>query len=99
MNHWFRWDGDDLLLWVRVKPKSTRDAFDVIEADGIAVRITAPPVDGRANQHILAWLAKQFRVAKSAVHIESGHKSKWKRIRISEPKRLPEALAQELTRS
>jgi len=98
VSRWFRWDGDDLLLWIRVKPKSTRDAFDAIEEDGIAVRVTAPPVDGKANQHILAWLARQFQVAKSAVRIENGERSKRKRVRISAPKRIPEALENVLAR-
>lgn len=98
MSRWFRWEDDDLLLWIRVKPRSTRDAFDQIEADSIALRITAPPVDGKANRHILAWLARQFRVAKSAVRIENGERSKRKRIRISGPRRIPEALENLLAR-
>jgi uncharacterized protein (TIGR00251 family) len=86
---WFRWDGNDLLLWVRAQPKSSRNGFAEVLEDAIKVRITAPPVDGKANQHLQAWLAKQFRVAKRDVHIETGESSRRKRIRIHEPKLIP----------
>ena len=88
-NNWYRWDGEDLLLWVRAQPKSSRDAFAEVLEDAIKLRITAPPVDGKANKHLQAWLAKQFRVAKSAVRIESGESSRRKRIRIQAPKQIP----------
>jgi len=54
------------------------------------VRITAPPVDGRANSHLLAWLAGQFGVAKTAITIESGQSSPLKRIRVKNPGRMPD---------
>ncbi len=89
---WFRWDGDDLLLFVKVQPRAARDAFAEVLDDAIKVRITAPPVEGKANAHLAAWLARQFRVPKSAVRIESGESSRRKRIRITAPSRLPSAL-------
>lgn len=89
---WFRWDGEDLLLWVKVQPRAARDAFAEVLDDAIKVRITAPPVDGKANAHLAAWLARQFRVPKSAVRIESGESSRRKRIRISSPALIPSAL-------
>ncbi len=91
-NAWYRWDGEDLLLWVRAQPKSSRDAFAEVLEDAIKLRITAPPVDGKANKHLQAWLAKQFRVAKSAVSIESGESSRRKRVRIQAPRQIPRTL-------
>ncbi|BAN68283.1 DUF167 family protein [endosymbiont of unidentified scaly snail isolate Monju] len=91
-DEWFRWDGEDLLLWVKVQPRAARDAFAEVLDDAIKVRITAPPVDGKANAHLTAWLARQFRVPKSAVRIESGESSRRKRIRISSPSLIPSAL-------
>lgn len=90
---WFRWDGEDLLLWVRVQPRASRDGFAEVLDDAIKIRITAPPVEGKANAHLGAWLARQFRVAKSAVRIESGETSRRKRVRICDPVQIPSALS------
>ncbi len=89
---WCLRDGEDLLLWVKVQPRAARDAFAEVLDDAIKVRITAPPVDGKANAHLRAWLARQFRVPKSAIHIETGESSRRKRIRISAPSLIPPAL-------
>ncbi len=88
----FRWDGEDLLLWVKVQPRASRDGFAEVLDDAIKVRITAPPVEGRANTHLAAWLARQFRVSKSAVCIESGESGRRKRIRICAPSQIPSPL-------
>jgi len=91
-DEWFRWDGEDLLLFVKVQPRAAHDAFAEVLDDAIKIRITAPPVEGKANAHLAAWLARQFRVPKSAVRIESGESSRRKCIRISTPSRIPPAL-------
>ncbi|RMG37204.1 MAG: YggU family protein [Gammaproteobacteria bacterium] len=93
---WYRWDGEDLLLWVRVQPRASRDGFAEVVGDAIKVRITAPPVDGKANTHLTTWLARQFRVAKSAIQIESGETSRRKRVRICEPVQIPPALSEKM---
>jgi uncharacterized protein (TIGR00251 family) len=89
---WCRWDGPDLLLMLKLQPRASRDAFAEAQDGRLRVRITAPPVEGRANAHLLAWLARQFGVARSAVSIETGHASTLKRVRIRAPRRLPDIL-------
>ena len=86
---WYRWDGPDLLLMLKLQARASHDAFAEPRHGRLRVRITAPPVDGKANAHLLAWLAEQFGVAKSAVSIESGHGSALKRVRVKAPGRLP----------
>lgn len=85
----FRLEGSDLLLWLRVQPKSSRDGFGEVLDDAIKLRITAPPVDGKANAYLVNWLARQFGVSKSAVCVESGGNSRRKRVRIQSPRKLP----------
>ena len=87
---WYRWEGGDLLLDLKVQPRASRDGFAAPQQDRLRVRITAPPVDGQANAHLIGWLAKQFGVARSAVSVESGETSRMKRIRIRSPGRLPD---------
>ena len=90
MGNWYRWDGGDLLLSLKLQPRASRDSFVEPGGDHLRVRITAPPVDGQANAHLTAWLASKFGVARSAVTIEAGQTSPLKRVRVSSPKRLPE---------
>jgi len=86
---WFHWDGTDLVLRLRVQPKASRDEFAGPQERSYRVRITAPPVDGKANAHLIKFLAKAFGVSKTAVTLESGETSREKRIRICSPSRLP----------
>lgn len=68
-------DGPTLAL--RVTPKSSRDAVTGLHvaADGavaLAVRVTAPPDKGKANQAVIALLARTFRLPKSAFTLIAG---------------------------
>lgn len=94
MEAWYRWQGDDLVLNLRLQPRSTRDGFAEVQADRLRVRVSSPPADGRANAHLIAWLAKQFGVARSAVSIEAGQTSRLKRVRVTSPNRLPDIFFQ-----
>jgi uncharacterized protein (TIGR00251 family) len=76
-----RWDGDDLVLDLRVQPRAASDGLDVL-GERLKLRITAPPVDGRANRHIIRYLARILGVAKSAVAIEAGENGRDKRVRV-----------------
>jgi len=86
-----RWDGDDLVVPVRVVPRAAGDAV-LPEQDCLKVRLTAPPVDGRANEALCRVLGKLFGVPKSRVVVEQGAGSRTKRVRIVAPGRIPEYL-------
>jgi uncharacterized protein (TIGR00251 family) len=90
----FQWQGDDLLLDIRVQPRASSDGFAEELGGRIKLRITAPPVDGKANSHLIALLAKTFRVAKKDISIISGETGRNKRIRIRRPAHLPEIIRQ-----
>jgi len=85
------WDGTDLVLAVRVVPRASADAV-VPERECLKVRLTAPPVEGKANQHLCRVLAELFRVPKSRVVVDRGATSRVKQVRIIEPRELPEFL-------
>lgn len=90
--NWYRWDGEDLLLSLRVQPRASQNAFAEVQESVLRVRITAPPVDGKANAHLETWLARTFKVARSAVTIEQGHSGRNKRVRIHAPQTIPAGL-------
>jgi len=79
------WAGrpDGVAITVRVTPRSSRDIFAAGTVDHFTARLTAPPVDGAANDALIAVVAKAFGVPKRAVSLLSGDTSRLKRLQIS----------------
>jgi len=50
-------------------------------------------VDGQANAHLVKYLAKQFRVAKSQVLLEKGEMGRHKQVKILNPQQIPTEVA------
>ena len=71
----------NLELDIRVQPRAGRNAIE-IDGERITVRVTAAPESGKANNAVVALLAKRLGVPKRSVQIVRGHKSRDKRIRI-----------------
>jgi len=95
MPGWYTWQGNDLLLNVHIQPRARQDEICGIHGEALKIRITAPPVDGKANAHLTAFLARQCQLSKAAVTVVSGESSRQKRLRLhlQEPT-LPAVLAQ-----
>jgi uncharacterized protein (TIGR00251 family) len=74
---------DEALLHIRVTPRARRNAIGPMEDGMLAVRLVAPPVEGAANKALIAFLAEAFGVSRSAVRVESGERSRHKRVRVS----------------
>ena len=87
------WQSDDLVLRLVIQPKASRDSLVGLHGDELKVAITAPPVDGQANTHLVKFLAKQFKVAKSQVSIEKGELGRHKQVRITHPQNIPAEVA------
>lgn len=88
MSH-FEWQGEDLILRIRVQPRSSQEGFAEVLGEQIKLRVNAPPVDGKANAQVIRYLAKSFGVPKAQITILSGETGRDKRIRISNPRSLP----------
>jgi uncharacterized protein (TIGR00251 family) len=73
----------EMLLKVYLQPKASKNEIVGSYRDGIKVRVTAAPVEGRANEALLRFLAKEFGMPPSSVEIVRGHRSREKLIRIS----------------
>ena len=86
---YFRWDGDDLILDCHLQPKASKDEFACLYGERLRIRLTAPPLDGKANAQLLGFLGLAFGVAKSQVTLLTGESSRQKRVRIHAPKKLP----------
>ena len=68
---------------VRVLPRSRRDEVVGLHGDALKIRLTAPPVEGKANRALQEFLAGRLGVSRSAVEILSGHASRQKRVRVA----------------
>jgi uncharacterized protein (TIGR00251 family) len=73
----------EILLKVYLQPKSSRNEIVGPYRDGIKVRVTAAPVEGKANEVLLRFLAKQLGVPLSSIEIVRGHRSREKIIRVA----------------
>jgi len=87
--HWYRWDGEALLLRLRVQPRARANALGEPVGDALRVRVRAPPVDGKANAALVKFLAETFAVPRKQVVLTSGVHSRTKALRIELPQRLP----------
>lgn len=89
MDTHYRWQGQDLVLQCHIQPRASRDEFCGLHGDRLKIRLKAPPVDGKANAHLLGFLAKAFGVARSRVSLLQGKTSRAKTVRIEGPTSLP----------
>jgi uncharacterized protein len=67
---------------VRVQPRARRDEIVGEYQGGLKIRLTAPPVDDRANEALRKLLASRLKVPLAAVRIASGERSRAKRVEI-----------------
>ena len=81
-------------LKVRLQPRAKSDEVVGEREDRVLVRVSAPPVDGKANAALCAFLAKRAGVPKSRVEVVRGHTSRDKVVRFEgvEPAALRAAL-------
>ena len=85
----FSWQKDTLVLRIYVQPRASRDEIVGLYGASLKVRITAPPVDGKANEHLLKFLAKEFGVTPNQIVITTGTQGRHKQLRINGPLRFP----------
>lgn len=71
-----------MVLDVRAQPGAGRTAVAGRHGDALKIRVGAPPVGGRANAAVVAFLADQFGLRAAQVSLVSGQTSRQKRIRL-----------------
>jgi len=71
-----------LLLRLHVQPRAANNGLAGLHEDMLKLRLTTPPVDGKANKAVIAFLAKLFNLPKSSLTIKSGQQSRSKTVAI-----------------
>lgn len=72
-----------VILRVQVQPRSSRNKIVGLQGDALKIKLTSPPVEGAANKACCEYLAKLFGIAKGAVELISGDKSRQKRVLLN----------------
>lgn len=79
-----------ILISFKISPNASKN--EIIKTDeGIKIKITAQPIDNKANKALVEYLSKQFKIPKTSIEIVKGHTSKEKTLLLKTDK--PEALA------
>jgi len=77
--------GEAVRLAVSVSPNARRTAADGLHDGALRVRLAAPPVDGKANGLLLAWIAAELGVPQRAVRLLRGESARRKSLELDVP--------------
>ncbi len=72
-----------VLLRIHVQPRASHNQVAGLQGEALKLRLSAPPVDGKANKAVLAYLAEVLNLPKSALSLKSGQQCRQKTIRIT----------------
>ena len=78
-----RQDASSASFQIRVHPRAKKNAVTGEIGDALKVALTAPPVDGKANEACIDFLARLLNVPRSSVSIAAGASSRNKVIRVA----------------
>ncbi|HEX5262433.1 MAG TPA: DUF167 family protein [Phenylobacterium sp.] len=90
----FWWEADTLVVNILGKPSAARDAIGKPKGRQLKVSVTAAPKLGRATDHMVAFLAKEFGVSTAAITVVYGRMNLNKQLRIEAPAKLPAVFQQ-----
>jgi uncharacterized protein (TIGR00251 family) len=74
---------DGVTFAVKVHPRARKNAITGELGDALKLALTAPPIDGRANEACIEFFAKLLKVPRSSVTIASGQTGRNKVIRVA----------------
>lgn len=83
MTEWYRRQGDVLTLTLHVQPGAKRSELAGLHGEALKIRLAAPPVEGRANEALLKFIAKLFGVPVRQVELRQGGQSRHKVLAIT----------------
>lgn len=84
MSNWFRQAADGrFTLTLHIQPGAKKTEFAGLHGDTLKIRLAAPPVDGKANEALVKFLAEVLHLPKSAVTLKSGQTSRRKVLEVS----------------
>ena len=94
---WLVADATGVTLRLHIQPGAKKTEAAGLHGEALKIRLAAPPVDGKANAALIAFLADRLGVARAAIDILSGDTSRAKRVRVDgvDPAHVRESLLPE----
>ncbi len=83
MADWYRSEDGVITLTLHVQPGAKRSEITGLHGDALKIRLAAPPIEGRANDALLHFLADAFGVPQRNVELRRGEQSRHKTVRVS----------------
>jgi uncharacterized protein (TIGR00251 family) len=90
--NWFRQEGKSIVLVLHVQPGAKRTEIAGLHGEALKIRLAAPPIDGKANEALLSFIAKTFGVPQREVELLRGGQSRHKMVKVTGSAVLPESL-------
>lgn len=90
------WDGETLVLNILGTPSAKQDVIGKPKGAQLKVSVTAAPVGGKATDHMVRFLAKEFGVTTNDIEVVFGRFNVNKQLRIKSPKNLPAVIGKQL---
>jgi len=72
-----------VIIKVRVIPRSAKSALVGERGDSLVIKLTSPPVEGRANRELVKFLGKRLRIAPTSITLLTGESSREKTLLLS----------------
>jgi uncharacterized protein (TIGR00251 family) len=83
VNEWYRQAADGrITLTLHIQPGAKKTEFAGLHGDALKIRLAAPPVDGKANEALVKFVAETLKLPKSAVNLKSGQTSRRKVLEV-----------------
>lgn len=92
MADWFRRNGEVVTLTLHIQPGAKRSEIAGLHGEALKIRLAAPPVEGRANEALLKFIAELFGVPVRQVELKQGGQSRHKVVAITGSKVEPGSL-------
>ncbi len=89
---WYRRNGEIITLTLHVQPGAKRSEIAGLHGDALKIRLAAPPIEGRANEALLKYIAGLFDVPLRQVELKQGEQSRHKVVSITGSQLDPERL-------
>ena len=89
---WHHCEGDIITLVLHVQPGAKRSEIAGLHGDALKIRLAAPPIEGRANEALLRFIADLFNVPLRNIELKQGGQSRHKRVEVRGSAVAPESL-------
>jgi uncharacterized protein (TIGR00251 family) len=82
MATWYSRNGDTIILVLHIQPGAKQSVISGLHGEALKIRLAAPPVEGRANEALLRFIADQLDVPLRNVELIQGGQSRHKRVEV-----------------